>query len=130
MHFMAGEVFVPFARGADADFDPLSDPQAEIADQVGAEVDVIRTGAEAALRVPQHGEVFLGLLEHAFADQTDALVAVETEQFVNQLALGDAALDPGGRGLGHRLQFGERFEAELVDVDGNRDGRNRCGGQA
>ena len=59
-HFEGGEVFVALARRADADFDQLADAQAVIADQVGAEVDVIRTGAETALGIPQHREILLG----------------------------------------------------------------------
>ena len=41
-HLVAGKVFVPLAVGADADFDELADPQSVIAEQVGAEVDIIR----------------------------------------------------------------------------------------
>jgi hypothetical protein len=45
-------------------------------------------------------------------------VAEETKQFVDQLAFGNAAGNAGWRRLGHRLQFGQRLEAELVDIDG------------
>jgi hypothetical protein len=85
---LGGEILVAFARGADADLDELADTQAEIAEEVGADVDVVRARPETALRIAQHREVFLGLLEHALADQARALVAEKRQQLVNQLAFG------------------------------------------
>ena len=94
-------------------------------------MDVIRGGAEAALRVAQHGEVFLRLFDDPLTGEADPFVAEITEQFVNQLALGQAALDVGGGGFRQRLQFRQRFVAELVDIDRHRhgcEGRGKRGG--
>ena len=123
-HFMGGEVFVAFPRSADADFHQLAHPQAEIAEHIGAEMDIILARAEAALGIPQHCEIILGLLQHPLTDQTGAFMPEETQQLVNQLAFGDPTLNPGRRCLSHRLEFGERLETELIDIDRGRSGRD------
>ncbi len=129
--FGGGEVFVALDGLADFDFEELAVADFGIGEGLSADVDVVLGGAEGALGVADHGEVFLAEFDDALAGDVGAVGEVEADDFVDELGFGDAALDFAGDFGGDRLEFGEGFFAEFVEVDVLGDGEGswfRCGG--
>ena len=73
--------------------------------------------------------MFLAEFQHAFAGYVRAVADEEADNFVNELRLGQSALD-AGRDLGSDfLQLGKRLEPECVEIDvlGHGEGSRRLG---
>ncbi len=112
-----GEVFVALDGLADFDFEELAVAEFGVVEDGAADVDVVLGRTERAMWIAYHREMFFSKFKHAHAGDVAAVHGVEADDFVDQLGFGDATLNFAWEVGGDFLEFGEGFEAELIEID-------------
>ena len=110
------EIALALLGAADLAFDRVAGPQAELADLVGRDVDVVGAGQIIGIGRAQEAEAVLQHFDRALAHDLVAAVGADLEDREHQLLLaqGRRALD--AELLGHGDQVGGGFLLEVVQM--------------
>ena len=107
---------------AQPDLDLLAYAEVQGLDEVAAQVNIIRRGAEAFDRIPQHGVIVLGLFHDSGDDYFMALCQKLLSQLKNQLGLGEGGRVPDREAFRHLLKIVQGAFPQFIDVNLFRNG--------
>ena len=86
-------------------------------DEIAAQINIIRRGAETFHRIPQHGVIILGLFHDPGNYDFMALCQKLFPQFKNQLGLGEGGRVPDGQPFRHFLKIVQGAFPQFIDVN-------------
>ena len=90
-------------------------------------MNIIRPWPKATLRISQHCKIIFPQFKDSLTHHSHSFTGKITQELIDQLAFRNPTLNPCWHRFSHRLQFGERLETKLIDIDSNGHRRNRSG---
>ena len=110
------EIALALLGAANLAFDRVAGPEAELADLVGRDVDVVGAGQIVGIGRAQEAEAVLQHLDRALAHDLVAAVGADLEDREHQLLLAQGRRAFDAELLGHRHQLGGGFLLEVVQM--------------